>query len=94
MKELASNVPAIRNMECMYNVLLGYLSSSPNTTSDFLDEFFRAYCQLPFQAEAAKLNDLAAELFDKAKELKDHVNFKWVLESIKEQVCLRTGALI
>lgn len=94
MQELTNNVPAIRNMECLYQVMLGLLPHRPKATGDFIDQFFQRYCQLVFQAEATKLNELSTELLERARELKDHVNFKWLLQSLKDEVCGRTSTLV
>jgi hypothetical protein len=94
MQELASNVPAIRNMECLYQVLLGYLPQNIKSAGEFIDQFFQRYCHIVFQAESAKLNDLALELLERAKELKEHINFKWLLHSLKEEICRRTSSMV
>lgn len=95
MRQLCSgpHVQIIKNVECLYYIVLGCLSEK-SAADENVNTFLGRYFEFVFYADEHKMNSISMELVDRAKEIRDAPQFNLVLESLKGCVAKRVLSII
>jgi hypothetical protein len=59
-----------------------------------IDQFLKGYFEFVFYTDSIKLQAISLELLDRAKELREHMHFRWLLQSLKSAICKRVQSLV